>query len=92
VRKGKWRTERACDSSLRLPKTEPSAGENDVNNDSRDLQPCGLQAALSHGTETANKGLCGAQRAAGDHTLQALADPCQSLWVKLKLKFMSLLV
>jgi hypothetical protein len=32
--------------------------------------------------ETANKGLCEAQRAAGDHTLQVLADPCQSLRVQ----------
>jgi hypothetical protein len=56
--------------------------ENDVNNDSVDLQPCGLQAALSRDMETANQGLCKAQRAAGDYALQTLADPCQSLRVQ----------
>jgi hypothetical protein len=57
VRKGKWRTERANDGSLGLLKAEPSAGENDVNNDNVDFQPCGLQAELSRDMETANEGL-----------------------------------
>jgi hypothetical protein len=44
VKKGKWGTERPNDGPLRPPKTGPSAGENDVSSDSRDSQPCSLQA------------------------------------------------
>jgi hypothetical protein len=75
VRKGKWRTERANDGSLCLPKTEPSTGENDVNNDSVDLQPCGLQTEVSRDRELANESLCKAQRAAENHASQAFEDP-----------------
>jgi hypothetical protein len=76
AKKGKWRIERSNDGPLRPPKTEPSAGENDVSSDSGDSQPCGLQATLSHGTETANRDFNDASRAAGNDTLQTLADPC----------------
>jgi hypothetical protein len=71
VRKGKWRTERANNGSLCLPKAEPSAGENDVNNDSVDLQPCGLQAEVSRDRDIANESLCEAQRAARDFRIPA---------------------
>jgi hypothetical protein len=79
AKKGKWRTERSNVGPLRLPKTEPSAGRNDVSSDSGDPQPCGLQATLSPGTEAANRDFNDAPRSAGNDTLQTLADPCQSL-------------
>jgi hypothetical protein len=66
VKKGKWWTERPNDGPLRPPKTEPSVRENDVSSDSRDSQPCGLQATLSRGTEAANGDFNSVPRVAGD--------------------------